>query len=366
MTGLTFTYDPRTLDRLGIERALAARVRRANRLARWALPAAALAFLALSAALSVATRDGKATALWLFPCLAFFLTHDLIQRAARRRYLASRQTAPIRNRASTTLRLDATGITAAFDALRGGEGLDFGPVSGTLVVAEGQVNVSPITRQDEVADVEVKTVAELALAQIDMDVSLTFKGEKPLPPMSVSYAGPPDALARAEDNSQLSAALGVTIMQQGISELERLQLEQERLTKLEEQQRIEDEARLQAYYAQRDELLLRRRELKVHAEMQVMEADRLRRQIDAERAANGEINKIETRQRLRELRTWRRLARLAERTRPAAVQEPVNTAAEIDRTPARKPAEPVGPVILEQPQGAPVIISPSPDSPPSQ
>jgi hypothetical protein len=112
MTGLTFTYDPRTLDRLGIERALAARVRRANRLARWALPAAALAFLALSAALSVATRDGKATALWLFPCLAFFLTHDLIQRAARRRYLASRQTAPIRNRASTTLRLDATGITA--------------------------------------------------------------------------------------------------------------------------------------------------------------------------------------------------------------------------------------------------------------
>jgi hypothetical protein len=134
MTELTFTYDPRTVDRLGIERALAARVRRANRLARWAMPAAALAFLAFSAALSFATRDGHTTALWLYPCLAFFLTQDLVQRAARRRYLAARQTAPIRNRTSTTLRLDATGITADGAPIAWAEVIEVLHLKGTTVL----------------------------------------------------------------------------------------------------------------------------------------------------------------------------------------------------------------------------------------
>lgn len=278
---------------------------------------------------------------------------------------------------------DATGITRAFDALRGGAGLDFGPVAGTIGMKEGQVSFAPFSLTSAAADVEVKTLAELALAQIDADVTLRLKAREGLPPMSVSYAGPPQALARVEDNSELATALGVTIMQQGIDELERLQQEQQRLAKLEEQQRIEDEARLQAYYAQRDELLLRRREVKVHTEMQVMEADRLRRQIEQERAANAEINRLETRQRQRELRVWRRLARLSEApaTTPAqaAAQAPAEKPA--DEAPAvkpavqaqpkpkqlRKPQTPqVKPVILAKPPGAPVIISPEPGLPPSQ
>jgi hypothetical protein len=268
---------------------------------------------------------------------------------------------------------DATGVAGVFDALRGGEGLDFGAVSGAIDMKEGQVNFAPLSVADANADVEVRTVAELALGQIDMDIALRLKAREGLPPMSVSYAGPPRALSRGEDNSELATALGVTIMQEGIDELERLQQEQQRLAKLEEQQRIEDEARLQAYYAQRDELLLRRRELKVHAEMQVAEADRLRRQIEAERAANAEINKSETRQRLRELRTWRRLARLAEKPKPAPVEEPVSAQAEVPAKPKPQPArraepapQPVKPVILAKPPGAPVIISAPPAASPSQ
>ena len=146
--------------------------------------------------------------------------------------------------------------------------------------------------------------------------------------MSIAYAGPPMALVRSENNSELATSLGVTIMQQGINELERLQQEQARLAKKEEKQRVEDEARLQAYYAQRDELLLRRRELKVQAEMQVVEADRLRRQIEAERAANAEINKAEIRQRLRELQHLAQASGAARRSatgRAAAAEAAVNT-----------------------------------------
>lgn len=262
---------------------------------------------------------------------------------------------------------DAAGISRVFDALRGGEGTDFGSISGRISVADGQMTFDPVSRTDPSADITLKTVAELALGQIDIDIGLQLKLRDALPPMSISYAGPPAMLSRAEDSSELSTALGVTIMQQGIDELERLQQEQQRLARIEEQQRIEDEARLQAYYAQRDELLLRRREVKVLGEMQVAAADRLRKQIEAERAANTEINKGETRQRLRELRTWRRLARLAETPPAAAPQKPINTSVEAPakpKPPARR--QTLEPVILAKPPGAPVVISAPPGASPSQ
>jgi hypothetical protein len=255
---------------------------------------------------------------------------------------------------------DATAISSAFERLRAGAGMDFGAVSGAITVAEGQARFAPITRQDAAFDIDIKTIAELALGQIDIDIGLRLKLRDDLPPMSVSYAGPASLLARSEDNSELATALGVTIMQQGLDELERLQQEQIRLAAEEEKLRIEDEARLQAFYAQRDEVLLRRRELKVHAEMQVARADRLRRQIEAERTANASINKAEARQRLREVRVWRRLARLA-----AASQAAAPEAAPQQPEPPRQ-SDPANPAIQIKPPAVPVVIAPSPGSSPSQ
>jgi hypothetical protein len=257
---------------------------------------------------------------------------------------------------------DAAGIASAFDALRTGAGVSFGNVSGSITVTGGEASFSPVRHQDGDADVEVKAIAELASGAIDIEAGLQMKARADLPPMSVTYAGPPRALIRGEDSTELSTSLGVTIMQQGIDELERLQEEQRRLAEQEDLQRAEDEARLQAFYAQRDEVLLRRRELKVHAEMQVREADRLRRQIEAERAANTEINKAETRQRLRELRVWRRLAKPPET--PSGDARPAPTPAPKPRQ-VQKP-KPIGPVILANPPGAPIVISPAPGSSPSQ
>lgn len=255
---------------------------------------------------------------------------------------------------------DAAGIGAAFQAMHGGDGLEFGAVSGTISLAGGEMTFAPIQHVDADAGVYVRTVADLAQGEIDMDVGLSLKARPNLPAMSVAYAGPPMALVRSENTSEIATSLGVTIMQQGINELERLQQEQARLAQEEEKQRAEDEARLQAYYAQRDELLLRRRELKVQAEMQVMEADRLRRQIESERAANAEINKQEIRQRLREVKTWRKVSSLNE-VPVAPVQKATAPAKPPPSSPpTRKPTK-VKPVILAKPPGAPVIISPPPD-----
>lgn len=254
---------------------------------------------------------------------------------------------------------DASGIGAAFAAMRGGEGLDLGAASGAITISGGEMRFAPVRHSDADAGVTVETVADLVQGEVDMEVGLALKSRPGLPPMSVAYAGPPMALVRTENNSEIATSLGVTIMQQGINELERLQQEQARLAQEEEKQRAEDEARLQAYYAQRDELLLRRRELKVHAEMQVMEADRLRRQIEAERAANADINKAEIRQRLRELKTWRKAAG-PDSGKPVFGQSG-ETPAPRPSPNIRKPPPKPGPVILAKPPGAPVVISPPPD-----
>jgi len=258
---------------------------------------------------------------------------------------------------------DAGGIGAAFSAMRSGAGLDFGAVGGAVALSGGEMTFAPARHADPDADVTVRTVADLGQGEMDMDVGIALKARPGLPPMSIVYAGPPLALVRIENTSEIATSLGVTIMQEGIDELERLQQEQARLAQEEEKQRIEDEARLQAYYAQRDELILRRRELKVQAEMQVMKADRLRRQIEAERAANAGINKQEIRQRLRELKTWRKAADAAE-AKPVFGQSSDAPAPQPSPT-VRKPPKP-GPLILVKPPSAPVLISPPPDKPFSQ
>jgi DNA-binding protein H-NS len=104
--------------------------------------------------------------------------------------------------------------------------------------------------------------------------------------------------------------------------------------------------------------------------MQVVEADRLRRQIEAERTANAEINKSEMRQRLRELRTWRKLANLSEAAPAPApkVEVPAPPAAKprAQTSPSTREPVKVKPVILAKPPGAPVKISPPPNFSPSQ
>jgi hypothetical protein len=97
-----------------------------------------------------------------------------------------------------------------------------------------------------------------------------------------------------------------------VNELERLQREQQRLAAEEEKARKEDEARLQAYYAQRDELRLRLRELKVHERVRQQEAESARLEAIRLHAEYVKMNRAEMTKRLRELRLHRRLARLAQ------------------------------------------------------
>ena len=217
---------------------------------------------------------------------------------------------------------DGAGLTAAFDALRGGGGMAVGDARGSIIIDSGIAAFLPIAISTADADASIKTTADLSAGTIDAAVTLSLKAAAGLPAMEIAYAGPPSALARSEDKAELSSKLGYGIMQQGVVELEHLQQEQQRLAVEEEKQRKEDEAKLAAYYAQRDELLLRRRELKVFSEMRVIAAEKLRQQIESARAANTEINRSELKQRQRELKVFRRMAKLDRQPDLFAVSPP--------------------------------------------
>lgn len=207
---------------------------------------------------------------------------------------------------------DSTGLTAAFAALAGGGPLVLGDVAGSITMVNGVAALAPVKRATADADADVRTVAELGQGSLDVAITLAIRDGVERPPMEISFAGPPLELVRADDKTELFGQLGVAMMNAGVAELERLRQEQERLAAEEEKARKEDEAKLQDYYAQRDELRLRQRQLKVHAALRVQAAEALRLEIEQSRAANTEINRQEIRQRLRELRVHRRLARAGE------------------------------------------------------
>ena len=206
---------------------------------------------------------------------------------------------------------DNAGLTAAFEALRGGGGLSFGGVTGSVTVENGIAAVLPFSVKTADANASVKTFADLGQGTIDAAVTLDLLTAETLPAMEVSFAGPPLELARNEDKAALFGQLGAAIMDRGVKELERLRKEQEKFAAEDEKARLEDTAKLRAYYAQRDELRLRQRELKVHAGLRVAAAEALRQDIESARAANREINRAELKQRLRELRVYRKLAKEA-------------------------------------------------------
>jgi hypothetical protein len=102
--------------------------------------------------------------------------------------------------------------------------------------------------------------------------------------------------------------------------------------------------------------------------MRAYESERMRQKIEADREANAAISKDELQQRMRELKTFRQQAKLTRAAVPVQVVRPKPKAAiqKLNVPKPKKPAAQQGPVILVQPEGAPVVISPPPSGSPSQ
>jgi hypothetical protein len=222
---------------------------------------------------------------------------------------------------------DAEGLELAFAGLRSGGGITLGPVSGAVTIANGVATFMPFGISGPDAQVLVKPIAELADGKIDLGVVLSLKALPELPPMEISYSGKPAALVAGEDRTALTSYLGFKVLEQGVDALEKVQAEQERLAIEEEELRKVDEERLTAFYAQRAELRLRQRELKVHGAQRILDVELAKAEEQRLIRDGDAINKAELRLRLRELRLHRKVVAeaapaIAPRDKPVAPREP--------------------------------------------
>ncbi len=221
---------------------------------------------------------------------------------------------------------DAESLELAFAGLRSGDGITLGPVSGTVTIANGVATFTPFGLTGPDAQVLVKPVVELAEGKIDLGVVLSLKALPELPPMEISYSGKPTALVAGEDRTALTSYLGFKVLEQGVDALEKVQAEQERMAIEEEKLRKLDEERLTAFYAQRAELRLRLRELKVHGAQRILDVE-LAKAEERRLIRDGDaINKAELRLRQRELRVHRKVLAeapsvVAPRDKPVAPRE---------------------------------------------
>jgi AsmA-like C-terminal region len=200
----------------------------------------------------------------------------------------------------------AESLRVSLDAIsKSGNGISFNPVFGSIVLKDGIGTISPFGMSSADADTTIKPVINLAEGQVAIEAGLGLKALPNLPYMSILFVGPPASLSPREDSNELSSFLGLKVLSQGVEDLEKVQAEQRRLAAEEEKMRLEDERRLADFYAQRVEIRLRQRELRIHAAQRVLDKAAADASLTRLIEQGAVINRLEVRQRLRELKFQR-------------------------------------------------------------
>ncbi|MCA0434773.1 MAG: AsmA family protein [Proteobacteria bacterium] len=158
-------------------------------------------------------------------------------------------------------------LTEALQALEAEGRFDLGNASGEFKTESGTVSISPLVLRTPNATTTIVTTVDLVAGEMESTATLELPAETGLPPVTIGYQGPPGELLRRASTSALAAKLGHAMLAKDLEELERLRQEQEKLEAAEQAQREADVAKFEAYQAQRTELRLRNRELKVFTDM---------------------------------------------------------------------------------------------------
>lgn len=188
---------------------------------------------------------------------------------------------------------DAGQLKSAFDVLLQGPGMALNAAPHKINVSSGTVIVEPLVVDTAEALVRFAPNYDLHTADVVADVTITPKSDASLPAMRITYAGQANLLDQRSDTLALSAKLGYAIIAKDLTELDRVQKEQAKLVANEEAQRRLDEEKFAAFQAQRGELRLRQRELRVHAAQRLIDAAKLKTEWDKILAAGAAINKTE-------------------------------------------------------------------------
>ena len=233
-------------------------------------------------------------------------------------------------------------IKAAFVALSAEGLLSLGSAAGILKIEDGAVTMPTFTHDTAVADANLEPKIDLADARLDAVLGVKLKTLEDAAQFGVTYSGRPDRLTRFVDVAALESKLGFRVVERTLRELERLQAEQQKLVEDEDRQRREDEARLQAYNEQRNELQRRLREVDVHRRVREEQAAEAKAALDQAIAEGRALNRVELSRRIRERqvhRTIRRQEELEREARAEAERKAQEEAARLAKEQAERQAQ---------------------------
>ncbi|MDE2447029.1 MAG: hypothetical protein KGO94_12705, partial [Alphaproteobacteria bacterium] len=162
-----------------------------------------------------------------------------------------------------------------------------------FTIAKGVVTGEAITTALPASTVILTPAYDFSNNQAKANIILNASNRLDLPELRINYEGAVGNLARRSDTAAISAKLGYAFIARDIAELDRVKKEQEKLVAEEAAQTQEDQVKYAAYQAQRQELRLRLRELKVHAAQRVITLARRKADLDAAVAAGAAITKSE-------------------------------------------------------------------------
>jgi hypothetical protein len=145
-------------------------------------------------------------------------------------------------------------LTAALSQLDRAPGTTLAAVQGDVKLANGEAVFSA---QKPAADgVAAETLAQFDMVsrQAKMITTAALTATPDAPPVTVTYSGPPGAMAVRNGSAALAARMGYQLLSNDLAQLEKLQQEQQALALKEEAQRKEDEQRFASYQSTRAEL----------------------------------------------------------------------------------------------------------------
>lgn len=190
---------------------------------------------------------------------------------------------------------DASGLQSTFKLASSGPGTEFGPGQMDFEIKQGSANFQTLPLSKGSLAVGLSVSHDLANNDLSVDVATSKTDQPDLPGFKVTYRGPAGALSEKDDFTELSAKLGYGFIARDMAELDRVKQEQEKLNAEQAAQQQADAEKFAAYQAQRAELRLRLRELKVHAAQREITAARYKASVDAAIAAGQAITKTEKR-----------------------------------------------------------------------
>lgn len=196
---------------------------------------------------------------------------------------------------------DASGLQNTFKLASSGPGTKFDGGQVGFAIKQGSADFQNLSLNKGTLAVALGGSHDLANNELRVDLTASKSDQPDLPSFKVTYQGPTGALSEKDDFKALSDKLGYGFIARDMAELDRVKQEQEKLNAEQAAQQQADQEKFAAYQAQRGELRLRLRELKVHAAQREIDAARYKATVDAAIATGQAINKIERRKYLRML-----------------------------------------------------------------